>query len=108
MNARFWIFVHDGFVKLTLRQGRPLRYWRAWDTDEGWSSVSEYFRLVDGVVLRDCSDDGRDCDGRMSSHVELACPVAALQSRDGFAVPLPRWDRVSESRRDYQAEAAGY
>ena len=34
---RFWVFIHDGWVKLTLRPEQTLRHSFGGPDDEGWS-----------------------------------------------------------------------
>ena len=40
-EARFWVYVNGGPVKLTLYPGQRLRWGRASSHDEGWSAVDE-------------------------------------------------------------------
>lgn len=86
-------------------------------TDEGWSSVHETFTLTDDGVMLESYTDGRDCDGRMSTHGEAFCPFDKLSAivpweyRDNpDAAPFryPEWQELSRGQRDYSAEAAGY
>jgi len=108
-NARFWIFVNDGPVKLTIKPGRPLHYYKWWRHDEGWSSeYVEWGHLGEGV-MRVTETDGTDCDGRMSTGSTCTCRIEDLHmgsSMDGVTYPL--WKSQERSQRDYQAEAAGY
>lgn len=124
-NARFWTWINDGWVKLTLRPGESLQ-WFTWNThNEGWSSECVEWSLEDDVVTRTTETDGSDCDGRLSrSYIdecgigELASVPAMIQCEfdeewDGWKIDLsqpkrPDWQKVRSGQRDYAAEAAGY
>ena len=112
MNARFWVYVNGGDVKLTLRPGRSLSWGRSWRHDEGWSSEDYAWWCKKGTeaVGRLYSTDGTDCDGRMSTCTETRCRYDKLQSYqvDDNPIRYPEWERLSQGQRDYQAEAAGY
>lgn len=125
MNARFWEWIHDGVVKITLKPGQQLRWGHGGPDDEGWSSECFQWELLDDVVLMEYDTDGRDCDGRMSTHQEFWCQRENLMDRvarhygldnDGRAivthenrvVMLPTWQKGGCSQRDYTAESMGY
>lgn len=79
-------------------------------TDEGWESHGASLSFDGEHVTFVSASDGSDCDGRLSSTVELIChkdKLAATKSHDGLCF-FPEWTRVSESQRDYEAERAGY
>lgn len=117
-NARFWIYVNDGFVKLTLQPGQELRWHHAWHNGEGWSAEGYTWLYADDepTVYETHDTDGRDCDGRLSTHDEFYCPIAELQTTaerpdqwEGFwADRKPNWERLKAWQRDYAAEAMGY
>lgn len=111
-NARFWVYVNGGDVKLTLRPGHGLSWGRSWSHEEGWSS-EEYtwrYKKGSGTVWRLTATDGTDCDGRLSTCTESYCRLDRLQSHqvDDSPIRHPDWERLSSRQRDYQAEAAGY
>lgn len=122
MNARFWFTVNGNAVKLTLRPGESLHYWRGGATDEGWQRVSYSFEFDGDTVTVLCESDGSDCDGRLSSTNELFCPVGLLRMHraimhywiDGQPVSIPDdyyspdWQHGRSSQRDYFAEAMNY
>ena len=113
MNARFWVWWNDGWVKLTGKPGQRLTFSKGGPTDEGWSREGEtyYFDndpVTPGVVCQSGSD-GRDCDGRFSTYAEYFCSFQDLSAReleDGRRVPI--WQKTEASRRDYTAESMGY
>jgi hypothetical protein len=111
-TTKFWIFHRDGFVRLKLRPGQVIHYGYGGATDEGWSSHGERLEHAGDAILREIVDDGRDCDGRMTHHCSLRCPIDQLAAHDS-GLPdqpglLPAWDRISAGQRDEYAEAAGY
>lgn len=112
-NARFWVWHQDDYVKLTLTPSRPaLETYHRSAHEEGWASRYTRWELSDGVVLRVSEDDGRDCDGRMSSSEECECQLDRLAAHEVPWIPgaprLPDWELASRGQRDYSAEAAGY
>jgi hypothetical protein len=71
-NFRFWSFINNDWVRLTLRPGQKLT-WQKWnDCEEGYSRLIEIWELNDAGDL--CTEqscfDGSDCDGRSSRHWE--------------------------------------
>lgn len=110
MNARFWVWWNDGWVKLTLRPEQKLECgWRK-PTDEGWSSYYESWEHDGSGVLCQSEDDGVDCDGRLTRNWEGYCPLERLSwvETDDLEVNRPAWERGNAYQRDYSAEACGY
>lgn len=116
-NARWWDWVNDGWVKLTLRPGQSLSHQSGGPTDEGYSWSSETWEYDGRQVRNSFLATGRDCDGRHESGG--ACVAAlgqlAVEFRpldwdrpDGDGVMVPHWEREDRYQRDYSAEAAGY
>lgn len=112
-NARFWVYVNGGPVKLTLRPGQSLEHVTGGPTEEGWqSSATRWTHDAEcGVVAREWAEDGRDCDGRSGSSGEDYAPYAALltgyhDEADGVTYPV--WTETEERCYDLTAEAAGY
>lgn len=112
INARFWIYWRDGFVKLTLRPGECVRLEASSRTEEGWEAEGETLRFDGAKVRRDWWRDGRDCDGRLSEEGRLVCSLLDLRAKTSTDpdIMMPQWRDVPRSyaRRDYAAEAAGY
>ena len=110
-NARVRVFLHDALIPLTLRPGQTLNWSRGGRTDEGWSA--EYHEWTYDAETRmvrwERTEDGVDCDGRMTVHTSLECPIDRLSSyRNYYGELVPDWERAGSSQRDYTAEAAGY
>lgn len=117
-NARFWIWLNDGLVKLTLKPGQELVWFKSWRHDEGWSSEIHQWTYdeFDGVVVEDYGTDGVDCDGRLSTSSSYEVPVDRLAETEMYVAegtygPMPAqpdWCRKGSFQRDYSAEAMGY
>lgn len=123
-NARFWVRVNGGFVKLTLRPGQELEHY-AWErTDEGFESQWSVWAHLGYVVAHQWAQNSRDCDGRLHRSGRCYARLSRLYAHqqwygrlvdgelvriiDQDAPPLPIWEGFDESQRDYAAEAAGY
>lgn len=102
------------FVRLSLRDGESLSHWQSQPDDEGYHSRASVWRREGGAIHQEITIDGRDCDGRHSYYYDAVCPVERATARPhvspgSIGMPgLPAWESVSESQRDYTAEAAGY
>ena len=111
MTARLWTFAHGSPVRLTIRAGSVVEWGESHATEEGYASESERFEFDGSTVTRESSTDGRDCDGRLSTHAVSECPVHLLRSHrfDGDAGEgWPDWRNVRRGQRDFSAEAMGY
>lgn len=115
MNARFWVFENDAWVKLTLRPGQTLRWEQCQDTDEGYSYRSVRWSHHGELVVRYTDDGGRDCDGRHETRSTDECPLGELQSvacdlDDGRGVTMrPDWREAQPTEAyDEYAQSAGY
>lgn len=100
-NARFWHWStghSDGWVKLTLKPGQTLS-WHKYSTDEEGYSFQTYtwhhYAGSDGQqIIREWSNGGRDCDGRIETTGSDACPLSKLtecQPVVGDDQPQPDW-----------------
>ena len=116
-NARFWTLANHYPVKITLRPGQE-RNWHTCKTrEDGWTAQARAW-LYDGhEVLCTTQVDGRDCDGRMRTLLQLSCPTDGLASRtieffavnqDDEQIRFPAWKKLDEVTWDSQAIAAGY
>ena len=120
-NARFWQFLNDGFVKLTLRPGQSLAWGKAARHDEGWSSEWQRWEWDGRVLVNTYGTDGTDCDGRLSTEGESFCHLQDLKACPQFdweksqtnppllrGIRSPEWTQGRQRQRDYRAEAMGY
>ena len=119
-TARFWAFINDSPVKISIRPGMVLLHASGGAHEEGYSMEWIRWEHDGDRVLCEFGTVGRDCDGPHETTSELQCPLPDLRSRIielescGFW-PRPRswllfpaWEKISTSQRDYTAEAAGY
>jgi hypothetical protein len=122
-NARFWVYINGGPVKLTLKPGQKLEWSEAHMTDEGWRSEYHSWEHGGDFVWSSMNCLELDCDGRLDRYGDWSCPLENLKSGhvvtpwDGASreevecyadVVYPEWQKESASQRDYAAEAAGY
>lgn len=113
-NVRFWIWINNGWVKLTIQPNETLGYWECHQTDEGWSRTIIDWTYEDGVVVENYSNEAMDCDGRLDHHCTRQCPVDRLRAfipepdSPMFYFGLPDWVRTRSGQRDYTAEMMGY
>lgn len=122
-NARFWVHINGGPVKITLKPGQRLEWSEGHYTDEGWSSEGHVWEYEDHFVFEHIEHDGCDCDGRLTQVSSWLCNVELLKAghkpycdewltaeeREFYVeVVYPQWQRVSANQRDYAAEAMGY
>lgn len=106
MNARFWVWWNDGWVKLTLRPGQVVHLHESHPTDEGYSYTEEVYEHDGDEVIVTYEQGGSDCDGPLTHHCVCSARLSELQST---AEPeCPPWRRVRAWQHDAYAEAAGY
>jgi hypothetical protein len=124
---RFWFCWNQTWTLLTVPEEynvsreteTSIQLRRSEQTDEGWESEHiSIYRIGDWVYL-DSYNSARDCDGRFDYDSHQRCHIKKLQTNvwesfsknDDFPHPdgkIPEWRGVKESRRDHQAERAGY
>lgn len=126
-NARFWLWWHDGWVKITMRPDQTLEAGYGGRTDAGWSSYRERWSFDGDKVTCETESDGVDCDGRLTRWHKSECDlhhlaeISHIKQSDTFNeetfswfvddpdAPLtPDWQKVNESQYDQYAEMAGY
>lgn len=111
-NARFWTWVNDGFVKITLTPGQSLTHESGGPTEEGWWYSSTTWETHDDEhIRRKWSSEARDCDGRMDRYGDDICHVNELMFHDAYSDPtiqLPNWVEERAYQRDHTAESMGY
>ena len=110
-SASFLVYFDGALRPVTLEVGeRKLLETGRRPTEEGWEYLGADLSFDGEYVKFVNAKDGSDCDGRLSSSVELMChkdKLATVKSHDGLCF-FPDWERVGEQQRDYQAERAGY
>lgn len=109
-NARFWIWWHGSWTKLTLRPGQSLTMSHGGPTDEGFYARSEGYMHDGDRVSAWIREDSRDCDGPLSRDWDGHCMIDQLKANeaDEYGPARPAWVKDSASQRDLYAEMAGY
>ena len=110
-NARFWQWVNDGWVKLTLKPYQSLHHCVSGPCDEGWFREANLWHHQGDRVVTELHSAGADCDGRHEYHYEGFCLLTDLGSRDAdFAdgIKGAPWTESSRVHYDQYAEMAGY
>ena len=113
---RFNYLMPDGRIEiLTMQPGETIERTFGGPDDEGYSRTWLTIKCADGRITVEEYTDGRDCDGRVTSHARYWCPFADLAAHriegcgeDLEGIPLPKWQHGKSEQRDYAAEAAGY
>jgi hypothetical protein len=77
-NARFWIWVNGGPVKITMKPGQDLHWYQAGPTDEGYHFESFELFHEGNMIRRLSQTGGRDCDGILEHTTEDFCSVDTL------------------------------
>ncbi len=117
-NARFWTYWNGGWVKLTVRPGRPVELFSARRTEEGFTRFREGYEIEGARLVCQWHEEGRDCDGPYerggwcwSKLDEMAADDMAERCPDDPAcdgIRVPNWQKGGRHQRDVFAEAAGY
>lgn len=110
MNARFWIWWNDGWVRLTLAPGQRMEFHTGGQTDEGFRSETETYENDGQFVRREIHSRESDCDGRHEWHSECECDVRDLKlhEADEHGPDRPVWEKQTSRVYDQYAEMAGY
>lgn len=110
-TARFWECHKSGIVRIKIATGQTLHHSHGGRTDEGWHRESRVYSFDGETVSCDWSNDGADCDGRISHGGIVHCAADRLAAgyHDAEAgATFPDWQAGDSFQRDHSAEAAGY
>ena len=110
MNARFWMYWNDGFVRLTLRPHQEIVLAYGGPTDEGYARHAEIYRHCGDSVECEVHDEYRDCDGPGERHWYGFARLDNLDTMpaDTHGPDRPQWEKICENQRDRYAEAMNY
>lgn len=117
LTARFWVWHHDGFVRISLRDGDSLTACDSRATDEGYSATVTTWSRDGDTIISEWSSRGRDCDGDHGYDSTVTCNIAELAVNDQFAdgdefgqpiLQTPNWQKENARQYDRNAELAGY
>lgn len=113
-TARFWVYVNSGPVKISLQPNQHLTHEQFCYTEEGWERcvTSWEFDSESAYVTTEWCNDGRDCDGRLTTTGEAQCHLNDLKRgrvASDWAIAWPAWAETAEPQTyDEFAVAAGY
>lgn len=112
-NIRFWHFMNDGWVKITLRPETTLHHYKSAPTDEGWSSEAVMWSYDGDVASMECIYDGRDCDGRLTRGYDLTLEKIETYPKGDCLEDFPGgpravWRETDSYQRDQYAELMNY
>ena len=118
-RVRFWEFINGDWVRLTLTPGDCIAHRDGGANEEGYRVSWHTWSYDDNVpcVRYSVDTDARDCDGRCTYRGDFICRLDQLAVRANYGketdsagrvIMLPEWQEMSEARRDFSAEAAGY
>lgn len=117
MNKRIWIWINQGWVRITIAPDRATEFWTGGRHEEGYSyTYYRYYQEGDEVVY-EANEDARDCDGRLDRYWSGvmcgqrefdAATDHTLRCEKGEMLLIPNWEKRSSSQRDYNAESMGY
>jgi hypothetical protein len=111
-NARFWMYLEQGLVKITLKRGQRLDWEESYPTEEGYSCHHYGWEFDGETVYLTYDSVGSDCDGPHRYCADSHCHIDDLHS--GCDIPneeglfYPDWHRGQIYQQDTYAEAMGY
>ena len=99
----------DVYHRITLEPGETFRVSIGGTHEEGYCTEHITYTHECTYIRREIFTQSRDCDGRHNDFRTLVCNLDKLESyKNGSGIMIPDWELVSNSQRDYTAEAAGY
>lgn len=118
-TARFWAWVNDGPVKLSIQPGDRWTHCIGGPNEEGYSWTEESWEHLGDVVERVTYTQALDCDGRLDTEYTDECPIGPedlfhhpygrrFDPEEPGQILFPNWQGKAASQRDYEAEKAGY
>lgn len=104
-NARFWVWVHQGWVKITLKPDQELTHLEFGPNEEAagcWTDAITWRHERDRVV-RENTSSSCDCDGPLDRYYNDEClleDLKAIDQHEVYADPnnvgifRPDWQKV--------------
>lgn len=104
-NIRWWEYIHNGWVKLTLKPGQIIHHHYSAPDEEGYSFTScRWDYMDDGILTRKITYGGRDCDGYIENRHTSLCSVDELSVCPAYQNPIissSKWERSLQILGDY-------
>lgn len=111
-SIRFWEWINDGPVKITLQAGQSLHHSTYQKHDEGFSATFNQWHFDGHYVYCEHIDDGRDCDGRLTTDNHFYFKVNDAQAGNvcnfDASVIFPHWQHGSAEIFDQYAQSMNY
>ena len=108
--VRFWPWINNGKVKLTVYPDRNTDWPSVWRHEEGYSyeSLKYTFDRNDGMIYFDSRHGGRDCDGPIDFINELSIDIESVERLDMKDETVTRFEVIQQMTNDHVAIEAGY
>ncbi len=91
-QAKFWIWVNDGPVRLCVKQGQWLRWHMCAQTEEGCLYLQKTWILNGALVTEFVNSEESDCDGFKEIQSRHSCCVFKLREWDDLlGYHFPDW-----------------
>lgn len=113
-TVRFAVWENQTWSRIGLTDGQQLEHTEGGPTDEGYSWENTTWIREGDIIRREYTSTARDCDGPLEHRQDSECHIDEAESdyhediETGEIIMRPNWEKVSSSRRDHYAEAAGY
>lgn len=112
MNAKFFIFENDGFIKIKMRPKQRLSWDKYWPTEEGYGYRLLSYYFDEEFVEEENDSGGCDCDGKINHNNKHFCHLKSRMSgltENGERVLVPDWKKKGHTRvYDKYAQMMGY
>lgn len=108
---RFWTFVNNDAVKLTISKDKALKWAKVITHDEGWEiqHMHWYIDVADDTLVVESFFKGKDCDGPYTSYDKLKARLTRLNYlRGDHDIHLPEFKLIECGQQDLTAERMGY
>lgn len=107
-TARFKDYLNGSDVVIELKLGQTLRHHRFTPTDEGYDRTIIQWEYDGHTVTRTHFNEGRDCDGYMSSEFVQFCPVGNLKSETLKRFTHSKWKAFVEDGETFHESVDFY
>lgn len=113
-TVRFAVWENGTWSRIGLTDGQQLSHTEGGPTDEGYSYENTTWIREGDTLRREYTSTARDCDGPLEHRQDSVCHIDEAEAdyhediETGEIIMRPNWEKVSSSRHDAYAEAAGY
>jgi len=108
-NARFWTWINDGWIRMTLQPGQEITHCVGGPHEEGYSYETTTYTHHGETVGREVFTESRDCDGRYDNAYSQAAAIDALDNVETpDRVMRPDWQTIDETQRPQNAPQGAF